>query len=290
MKTNLNIKRIVPFTISALMIVTVLLLQFTVLSVNKQFNWREFVPQLLINTALITTTAIVWLNPGTDRAKIQEKSAYKDNAALYAAQIKKITDGGQLANLRAFCKVRTEQIRNDKITVLLANVGIDRHLYDSTLKDLDKDKLKADGYTKRQINAIERVRDGKVRVKPINAMDLVSDSRTVDDCGVNYNERADKSIRISLRIGRSVLTAFALALFVPDLAKDITSIAAWAMFFVKLCTIVYTAFSSEREGYTRITETKNRVILRRIAFLHEFDEWASVPKLYKGNEDKDVGI
>ena len=65
MKTNLNIKRIVPFTISALMIVTVLLLQFTVLSVNKQFNWREFVPQLLINTALITTTAIVWLNSGS---------------------------------------------------------------------------------------------------------------------------------------------------------------------------------------------------------------------------------
>lgn len=288
MKANLNIKRIVPFAISALMIVTVLLLQFTVLSVNKQFNWREFVPQLVINTALIATTAIVWLNSGTDRAKNQERSAYKDNAALYAAQIKKVTDGGRLADLRAFCKVKTEQIRNEKITVMLTNVGIDRHLYDSTLKAMDKASLKAEGYTKRQINAIECVRGGKVRVKPINAMDLVSDSRTVDDCGVNYNERADKSIRISLRIGRSVLTAVALALFVPDLAKDIASISAWAMFFVKLCTIVYTAFSSEREGYTRITEIKNKVILRRIAFLHEFDEWASVPKLNKGNEDKDV--
>lgn len=277
-----NIKRIAPFAVSGLMVVTILLLQFTVVTVNKQFNWREFLPQLVINTVLIASTAVIWLNSGTDRAKSQEKSAYKDNSAVYAAQIKKVTDGGQLGNLRTFCKLKTEQIRNEKITVLLANVGIDRHLYDSTLKDMDKLELVKENYTSRQIRAITRVREGRVRVKPVNAMDLLSDSRTVDDCGVNYNERADKSIRISVRIGRSILTALALALFVPDLAKDITSIAAWAMFFLKLCTIVYTAFSSEREGYNRITETKNKVILRRIAFLHEFDEWASVPKLNKG--------
>ena len=76
-----------------------------------------------------------------------------------------------------------------------------------------------------------------------------------------------------------------LALLAIDLARDITNLNAWIMFAMRLFTIVWTAFSSEHEGYARITETKNKVILRRIAFLHEFDEWASVPRLVTGKSD-----
>ena len=280
-----QIKRIIPFCISGCVIVLLLLLQFTVLETAEKFSWKEFLPTLAVNIALIVTTAITWINAGTERAKSQEQSAYKDNAAIYGAQIKAVTDAGQLSQLKAFCKAKTEQMREEKINVSLANVGIDRHLYDSTLNVMTDEALIKDGYNRRQIKAIRRVKNGKIRVKPISSIDILSDSRTVDGIGVNYNEHADKSIRILIRTFKAVIISVFLALFVPKLAEDITSIAAWGMFLLKCYTIIYTAFSAEREGYARITETKNKVILRRIAFLHEFEEWASVPKLNKGRDN-----
>jgi len=274
-----SIKRIIPFGISAFTVIVTLVLQFVVFSVNEEFSWSEFVPQLVINIFLLVSTAIIWINSGTDRAKREEKSAYRDNSALYAVQIKKVTDGNRLGDLRAFCRVKTAEALESKITAALANVGIDRKTYDETLKNLTKIQLKSDGYNRRQIRIIERVRNGKIRVTPIRAMDLMSDSKTPDDCGVNYDEQADKVFRISARAVRSIFTALILAVLSIDPAQDIGNIAAWVLFFMRLLTIVWTAYSSEHEGYARITETKNKVILRRIAFLHEFDEWASVPRL-----------
>ncbi|MCH5163079.1 MAG: hypothetical protein J1G38_06275 [Clostridiales bacterium] len=279
MKEKISIRGLIPITISALTIIVTLLLQFVVFSLNDEFDMAVFLPQLIINIFLLVSTAILWINSGTDRAKREENSAYKDNAAIYGKQIKAVTDGGQLGDLRAFCKAKTEQMRDDKITVILANVGIDRKLYDDTLKTMSTKKLKEDGYTRRQRRAVAKVQNGRVRVVPVRAIDLLSDSKTDDDCGVNYNERADKTARISLRALRAVFIALILALLAWEPAKDITDISAWVMFFLRLLTIVLTAYSSEHEGYARITETKNKVILRRIAFLHEFDEWVSVPRL-----------
>ena len=68
---------------------------------------------------------------------------------------------------------------------------------------------------------------------------------------------------------------FILVSLISNNVKNIADIGAWALFLMQVCTIVYAAFSSEREGYARIAHAKNKVILRRIAFLHEFEEWAS---------------
>lgn len=271
-----NIQRALPFAISGLMVVTLLIIRFTVLKTNDEFAVDEFVPQLLVNLFLIVTTSIVWLNSGSERAKSQEKSAYKDNSRLYAEYIKKITDSERLGVLRKFCDIKTAEMLDNKITVMLANVGIDRKTYDVELKNQTVEQLKADGYKYRQRRVIARINDGRVRVKPIRYMELLSDSRSIDEYGVNYDERADKAVRIIFRALRSAVTALALALLAPEPAKNITDIGAWALFLMQVCTIVYAAFSSEREGYTRIAHTKNKVILRRIAFLHEFEEWASV--------------
>lgn len=280
-----NIRRIIPFVISGLTIIVTFVLQFVALDFDRAFSWSDFLPQFFINLFLLITTSVIWLNSGTDRAKNDDKSAYKQNVAIYAMQIKKLTDDGRLADLRAYCKVKTDELLDSKITTVLANVGIDRKLYENTLKTLSVAKLKQDGYTRRQIRIIERVRNGRVRVTPIHYMDLLCDSRTMDDCGVNYDERADKTLRISFRAVRSAVMTLVLALLAIDLARDITNLNAWIMFAMRLFTIVWTAFSSEHEGYARITETKNKVILRRIAFLHEFDEWASVPRLVTGKSD-----
>lgn len=265
------------------MVVTLLIVRFTVLKTNDEFSAEEFIPQLLTNMFLIVTTSVVWLNSGTERAKTQENSAYKDNCKLYAAHIKKITDEARLGELRAFCERKTTEMLDNKITVCLANVGIDRKTYDDTLKSLSAEQLKADGYKLRQRRVITRINDGRIRVKPIKYMELLSDSRSVDEYGVNYDERTDKATRILFRALRSAIVALALALLAPEPASNITDIGVWALFFMQVCTIVYAAFSSEREGYARIAHTKNKVILRRIAFLHEFDEWSCVPKLGVGN-------
>lgn len=270
-----NIQRALPFAISGLMVITLLIIRFTVLKTNDEFAADEFVPQLMVNLFLIVTTSIVWLNSGSERAKAQENSAYKSNCRLYADHIKKITDNERLGVLREFCDKKTADMLDNKITVMLASVGIDRKTYDTVLKTLSAKQLKDDGYKYRQRRVIVRINDGRVRVKPIRYMELLSDSRAVDEYGVNYDERADKAVRIIFRALRSAVTALALALLAPEPAKNIADIGAWALFLMQVCTIVYAAFSSEREGYARIAHTKNKVILRRIAFLHEFEEWAS---------------
>lgn len=268
-----QLKRFIPFAISGFSIILLLFLQFTVWKTNDEFSWRIFLPALCINMALLISTAITWLNAGTERAKSQEKSAYKENITLYGQKIKEITDAEQLSKLREFCKVKTDKLLEDKKTVALMNVGIDRKLYDTALTQMTIEELLKEGYTKRQIKVIQRVRDGKIRVKPINSIELLSDSRTVDGVGIHYNEQADKSVHIAIRSVKAIIISLFLAMAVPDLAVEITSFAAWAMFLLRCYTIIYTAFSSEREGYLRITDTKNKVILRRIAFLHEFAEW-----------------
>lgn len=287
MESNMReyIKRFIPIAISAFTVVVTFFLQFTVFSISSEFSWSEFLPQFAINMFLLVTTAVLWLNSGTHRAKNEKHSAYKDNLELYAARIKKITDDDKINDLRAFCKKKTEEILDNKITTFLANVGIGRTLYESTLKSLSAEELKSDGYTRRQIRAIERVRNGRVRVKPIHYMDLMTNSKTSDDCGVNYDERADKAVRVTFRAVRAAVMTLVLALIGIDLVQDIANMSVWVMFFARLFNIIWTAYSSEHEGYVRISETKNNVILRRIAFLHEFDGWSSVPKLNKGKSD-----
>ena len=273
-----GIRRALPFAISGLMVVTLMVIRFTVLKPNDEFSADEFFPQLFTNLFLIITTSVVWLNSGTERAKSQNVP-YRDNCKLYATHIKQITDAGQLGELRSFCCQKTEEMLDNKITVLLANVGIDRNTYAANLKGMTSKQLKAAGYKFRQRRTVVRISDGRVRVKPIKYMELLSDSKTINEYGVNYDEHADKAIRITLRALRSAVIALALALLAPEPAKNITDIGVWALFLMQVCAIVVAAFSSEHEGYARIADTKNKVILRRIAFLHEFDEWESMPRL-----------
>ena len=280
-----GIRRAVPIIISALTIVVALIIQFAVFSVNEHFNWSEFLPKLVINIILLVATAVVWINAGTDRAKREKESAYRTNAELYAVQIKKVTEDNRLSELRAFCRIKTNEVLDSKINMTLANVGIDRKLYDDTLKELTDKQLKDDGYTRKQRQVVNSIKNGGVRVTPIRAVNLTSDSESLDDYGVNYNEKKDKAKRISWRAVRAAIMALILAVLSIEPALDIKNIAAWAMFLMRLFTIVWTAYSAEHEGYTRITETKNKVFLRRIAFLHEFDEWAKVPRLNNGESD-----
>ena len=257
-----KIKRAMPLILSGIMVITVFMIQFIVVSFRAGFLWRDFLSQLAVNLFLLVGTATIWMNAGTDRAKTEEPSAYSDNCAAYSGKVAAVSGNGQLRALRDFCRIKTEEMRTDKIRRMLNSVGLDMSDY-TDRRYACKAELKGDGYTRRQIRMLRRLRDGRVHVRPVQVMEIMADSKGKTGYETAYNEDADKAVR---------LVAF-------DLSSNIRDLTVWALFFFKLLTILYTAFSAEREGYLQIAQTRNRVILQRIEFLNEFEEWVKVPRL-----------
>lgn len=279
-----KIKRAMPLILSGIMVITVFIIQFIVVSFKDEFRWNEFLSQLAVNLFLLVGTATIWMNAGTDRAKTEEPSAYSDNCAAYSKKVAAVSDNGQLRALRDFCRIKTEDVRADKIRHMLNSVGLDMSDY-TDRKGADKAELKADGYTRRQICMLRRIRDGRVHVRPIQVMELMADSKGKSEYEIAYNEDADKAVRLMMRAVKSVVMATVLALLAFDLSSNIKDLTVWALFFFKLLTILFTAFSAEREGYLQIAQTRNRVILQRIEFLNEFEEWVKVPRLNPGKTE-----
>lgn len=211
------------------------------------------------------------------RGKVGVSSEY----GRYGKKIDEITRNGQLNLLRVFCAQKTDEMREKTETATLTRVGIDRAVY-ADLKALTVAELKEKGYLKKQIRAVRRVAEGRVKVRPIELLELLTDSKGKGDYDVHYDERADKAARTGFRVLKSVVMGAWFALAAPALSQDILNIEVWALFCFQLFTIAWTAWSAEREGYGQIAEVKNKVILRRISFLDEFNEWVKVPKLGEG--------
>lgn len=273
-----KIKRAMPLILSGIMIVTVFIIQFIVVSFQENFNANEFLSQLAVNLFLLVATAIIWMNTGTDRAKTEEPSAYNDNCTAYSKKVAAISDNGQLRALREFCAIKTEEMRHEKIRRMLNNVGLDNNDY-AAKKHKSRKELMKDGLSRRQIRQIYKIREGRIHVHIIQVMELMADSKGKSEYEIAYNEEADKAVRLGLRIIKSVIMATVLALLAFDLSSNIKDLSVWALFFFKLTTILFTAVSSEREGYLQIAQTRNRIILQRIEFLNEFDEWEKIPRL-----------
>lgn len=279
-----KIKRAMPLMLSGIMVITVFIIQFIVVSFKNEFRWNEFLPQLAVNMFLLVATAIIWMNDGTDRAKKEEPSAYGDNCAAYSKKVAAVSDNGQLRALRNFCHIKTEEARADKMRRMLNSVGLDMEDY-AAKKNAGKSELRQDGYTRRQIRMIRRIRDGRVHVRPIQAMEITADSKGKAEYKISYNEFADKVIRLVVMALKSAAMATVLALLTVEVSYNITDITVWALFFFKLLTILFTAITAEREGYYQIAQTRNRVILQRIEFLNEFEEWVKVPRLNPGKTE-----
>lgn len=279
-----KIKRAMPLMLSGIMVITVFIIQFIVVSFNDELRWNEFLSQLAVNMFLLVSTAIIWMNTGTDRAKKEEPSAYGDNCAAYSKKVATVSDNGQLRALRNFCRVKTEEARADKMRRMLNSVGLDTEDY-AEKKNASKNELRQDGYTRRQIRMIRGIRGGMVRVRPIQAMELMADSKGKAEYKISYNEFADKVIRLVVMALKSAAMATVLALLTVEVSYNITDITVWALFFFKLLTILYTAITAEREGYYQIAQTRNRVILQRIEFLNEFEEWVKVHRLNPGKTE-----
>ena len=189
-----KIKRAMPFLISGLMILTLFVIRFVVFRMNEAFDVNQFFTNLIVNIFLLVSMALTWMSSGTDRAKREEKSAYRANTVAYGKKIDEITRNGQLNLLRVFCAQKTDEMREKTETATLTRVGIDRAVY-ADLKALTVAELKEKGYLKKQIRAVRRVAEGRVKVRPIELLELLTDSKGKGDYDVHYDERADKAAR-----------------------------------------------------------------------------------------------
>ncbi len=275
-----KIKRVIPFLLTALIVVVILLIEFTTLhpnSIDETF-WLS----LAVNSLIIVAVALVWVASGKARARGEANSPYSKNAETYSNLISQIEEDKNFSALNKFCDLKTEELRQKRIVAILASACIDIDEYDE-IKSFTDQELKEKHYSCKQIKAINRVRNGgssfeplrknSLCVKPIIAMELASNCVVKNPYDVHYNDAVDETRNLIIRILKSLIMAIGLALVSFELSQDITSIEAWAMFFSKLTTIFFTAWSSEKEGYEQIAVTKNQVILRRINFLNLFNEW-----------------
>lgn len=278
-----KVKRAMPFIITAIMVAAAFIIRFMVIEPNTTRGAGYWLTMGL-NAAIIVAMALTWMASGTDRAKSETDSPYKKNSAEYSRRIAELERESRLTQLTEFCKQKTQELLDNRINAQLASVCIDRATYESTLKRMTAEQLMADGYSKKQVRVIERIRDGRIKVRPLNAMELMTNNRAKQGYDVHYNENAEKAVSIAVRVVKSVVTGAALALISFDLASNITDLTVWAMFLMQLGTIAFTAWSSEREGYEQIATTKNQVLLRRIMFLNMFSEWARIPRLEAGKE------
>lgn len=261
--------------ITGIMLLALFALQF-IAAKPSDVGSTEFWINLVINAAIIVAMALTWTASGNDRAKEENDSPYKRNCLEYGRRIAEIETRGELSSLTEFCAAKTKELRDAKENRYLVEACIDRDKYNE-VKGYTLKRLKSEGYNRKQRRRIIRVTKGKIRVKAISAMEMMTNNTSKLGYDVHYNETAEKAFNIGVRAVKSVITGAALAYISAELTNSITDPAAWAMFAVKLVTIAYAAWSSEREGYEQIAGTKNRVILRRIKFLNLFTEWSTPP-------------
>jgi len=187
-----RVKRALPFLLTGLLVITLFVVQFVVFTPNGTADMKAFWTRLAINVFLLVTAAFIWWGGGMDQAKQEEKSAYRTNSTLYGKKVSAMADDGRLRQFREYCKQKTDELRTSKEKAQLLRVGIDRKQYEE-LKSLTVEELRQKGYISKQIRAIRKVREGRVKVREINPMELMTDSKARDEYDVHYDEKAERT-------------------------------------------------------------------------------------------------
>lgn len=282
-----KIKRAMPFIITGIVIVTLLMIQFTVVSANTDIKVNELVTNILTNAGLLVIMGTTWSAAGRLSAKSEEKSSYALNKKTYAEKTVSLSERGLLKRFEDFCALKTKALLENKITALLNSVCISYENYINEYSQMPLSELTALTADKRTKKVLLKVRRGKVKVRAVKASDVMADSKSSapDGYGLEYDEKSETRERLLVKTLQSVVSGAALAIMVIELSQNIASLSAWAFFGLKLLLIVWNAWSGFNDGYNQIAETKNKVILRRIMFINLFDEWAKVPLLNKGSDN-----
>lgn len=256
-KAGAVVRENIAHIIFGVVILCVILLPFVrITSGDGQIDWIE----MCINIALQMSVFIPY------RWRQKRISGmldpYKANKALYGEKVAEINANNRLGQFGKFCEIKTEELKRARQLQIVHEVGIDTERYDSG---------KFDGLTEKQKKAIEKA--ARVKVKPVNALCITSNSNHVKGYGIEFDEPVEDAKSMVGKIIPMLVWVIVLAYIALD-AMSYGGIIAIVMIIFRIIMCLSAMFSGIMSGEGFVIK-KDRVIMRRIDFINLFNEWCA---------------
>lgn len=270
-----RLKLAMPWVVSAFILIATVAVQCVALSAKLDVLSPGFWTNLAVNVGIIGIVAIVWLYAGRDKAgRLSEdgnKTPYQYALDDYGAEVNRVQEG-HITEFTEYCEKKTEELRHRKELALLHSVCLEWEQFEE-LKGKAKKELRKK-LTRKQVAAVRKVAERKVKIKPVNPIEILTDSKIKDEYGygVHYNENADVATMMALKIAQSIVMSFVLAVLVVQVTENIRSLDVWVMFAMKLALVVSNAWSGYITGYGLVAERKKKVLRKRVDFIKMFFE------------------
>lgn len=187
---------------------------------------------------------------------------YKANKVLYGEKVAEINANNRLELFGRFCEIKTEELKRTRQLQIVHAAGIDTERYDSG---------KFDGLNDKQKKAVEKA--ARVKVKPVNALCITSNSNHVKDYGIDFDETVEDAKSTIGKILPMLMWVIVLAYIALD-ALSYGGIIAIVMIVFRVIMCLSAMFSGIMSGEGFVIK-KDRVIMRRIDFINLFNEWCA---------------
>lgn len=256
-KAGAVVRENVAHIIFGVVILCVVLLSFVQISSGDgEIDWLDF----CINIALQMSVFIPyrWRQKRISGAL----DPYKANKVLYGEKVADMNANNRLRAFGEFCELKTAELKRAKQLQIVHAVGIDTELYDSG---------KFDGLTDKQKKAIEKA--ARVKVKPVNALCITSNSTHIKDYGLDFDERVEDAVGLAGKIVPMLVWVVILA-YITVNALSYGGIVAVVMIVIRILMCLSAMFTGIMSGEGFVIK-KDRVIMRRIDFINLFNEWCA---------------
>lgn len=256
-KAGAVVRENIAHIIFGVVVLCVILLPFVqITSGDGQIDWLD----MCINIALQMSVFI----PYRWRQKRISGTLdpYKANKVLYGEKVAEINANNRLGQFGKFCEIKTAELKRARQLQIVHAAGIDTERYDSG---------KFDGLNDKQKKAIDKA--ARVKVKPINALCITSNSNHVKDYGIEFDEAVEDAKSMAGKILPMLVWVIVLAYIALD-ALSYGGIIAIVMIIFRVLMCLSAMFSGIMSGEGFVIK-KDRVVMRRIDFINLFNEWCA---------------
>lgn len=200
---------------------------------------------------------------------------YKANKVLYGERVAEMNANNKLRLFGKFCETKTAELKRARQLQIVHAVGIDTETYDGG---------NYDGLTVEQKKAIDKA--ARVKVKPVNALCITSNSTHIKDYGLDFDETAEDAKSTASKILPMLVWAVALSFIAFDsFSYGGIMVAVIIVFRIVMCiSAMFTGIMSG-EGFVI---KKDRVIMRRIDFINLFNEWCAAQNKKQDEQENTV--
>lgn len=273
---SFHFEKAVPYLLSLLVIAVAVIFQFTEQSFNKSIDFNSLFAKWVVTSVQLVAMRIIWVPAGKDKIRLDATSPFYKNARAYANVVKGVTDHKLNEKFKDYCQLESDRLRDEKKKGILQNAGLELEQYEK-YKTASIKIMRGAHLTLAQIMAIKKVYRG-IKVKPINPITLATDAPVKHhySLGLEYNEKLEEGGRTAYKVISKLISALCFSLLMLDLADDITSVAAWAMFVSQVAMMCVAAWGGYNDGIEQLAVRKNGVYKRRILFYKSFFEATGV--------------